>query len=186
MLTNNFLKNFEEKANILITQFSEDILGLRTGRPSTALVENIKVECYNTQSPLKHLASLTIVLPNIIIIEPWDASIVSNIEKAITASSLGINPTIEGKQIKIFLPPLTKERKDALIKLLNSKKEETRVKLRKIREEIVEEIKTSFGNKEISEDEKFRLLEEVQKIIDKINKMLDEKTENKTKEILES
>ncbi|NMB92253.1 MAG: ribosome recycling factor, partial [Parcubacteria group bacterium] len=64
MLTNNFLKNFEEKANILITQFSEDILGLRTGRPSTALVENIKVECYNTQSPLKHLASLTIVLPN--------------------------------------------------------------------------------------------------------------------------
>jgi len=180
------LKNFEDQINLLVTQFSEDILGLRTGRPTTALVENIKVECYNNQSPLKHLASIAIVLPNIIIIEPWDASIVPNIEKAITTSSLGINPTVEGKQIKIFLPPLTKERKDTLIKLLNNKKEDARVKLRKEREETVAQIKTAFDHKEISEDEKFRLLEEIQKMVDKANQTLDEKTENKTKEILES
>ena len=186
MNINSILKNFEDKTSAIITQYADEILSLRTGRPAAALVENIKVECYNSQSPLKHLASITIVLPNIIIIEPWDAAITSNIGKALASSALGINPTIEGKQIKLFLPPLTKERKDTLIKLLNNEKEEARIKLRKTREDAVTEIKTAFDNKEISEDEKFRLLEEIQRIVDKTNKSLDEKTEIKEKEILES
>ncbi len=186
MNINSTLKNFEDKTSALITQYTDEILSLRTGRPTAALVENIKVECYNSQSPLKHLASIAIVLPNIIIIEPWDAAIVSDIGKALTSSALGINPIVEGKQIKLFLPPLTKERKDTLIKLLNNEKEEARIKLRKTREDVVAEIKTAFDNKEISEDEKFRLLEEIQRIVDKTNKTLDEKTEIKGKEILES
>jgi len=186
MNINSTLKNFEDKTSALITQYTDEILSLRTGRPTAALVENIKVECYNSQSPLKHLASIAIVLPNIIIIEPWDAAIVSDIGKALTSSALGINPIVEGKQIKLFLPPLTKERKNTLIKLLNNEKEETRIKLRKTREDVVAEIKTAFDNKEISEDEKFRLLEEIQRIVDKTNKTLDEKTEIKGKEILES
>jgi len=186
MVINDFLKNFEEKTNLLIEQFKEEILALRTSRPSAPQVENIKVECYNTQSPIKHLASIAIVLPNIIIIEPWDATIVPNIVQSLTSSSLGVNPSVEGRQIKLFLPALTKERKEALIKLINSIKEEYRVRLRKSREEIVAEIKQGFEEKTISEDEKFRLLEEAQKVVDKINKTLDEAAEKKEKEISES
>lgn len=186
MATNDFLKNFEEKTNLLIDQFKEEILALRTSRPSAAQVENIKVECYNTQSPIKHLASISIILPNIIIIEPWDATIVPNIVQSLASSSLGINPAVEGRQIKLFLPALTKERKEALVKVISSIKEEHRVHLRKTREEIVAAIKKEFELKAISEDEKFRLLEEVQKVVDKTNKALDEAAEKKEKEILES
>ncbi|MDQ5883023.1 MAG: ribosome recycling factor [Patescibacteria group bacterium] len=186
MIKNNFLQLFEEQTQSLINQFKEEISSLRTNRPSTALVENLKIDCYNAQSPLKHLASISITLPNIIIIEPWDISIVPNVRKALETSSLGLTPQIEGKQIKLFLPPLTRERKENLIKLLNSQKEDTRVKLRKIREEVVAEIKKSFEEKNISEDEKFRLLEEVQKLVEKTNKSLEEITQAKEQEILES
>jgi len=186
MATNDFLKNFEEKTNLLIDQFKEEILTLRTSRPSAAQVENIKVECYNTQSLIKHLASISIVLPNIIIIEPWDVTIVPNILQSLTSSSLGVNPAVEGRQIKLFLPALTKERKEALVKLISSIKEEYRVRLRKTREEIVAVIKKGFELKTISEDEKFRLLEEVQKAVEKTNQTLDAAAETKEKEILES
>ncbi|MGB9763258.1 MAG: ribosome recycling factor [Minisyncoccia bacterium] len=181
-----YLKILEDKINNFINQFQEEITSLRTSRPSSSLVENIKVFCYNTETPLKHLASISVVLPNIIIIEPWDASIIKDIEKAIANSNLGLTPTIEGKQLKLFLPSLTKERKEALIKILNSLKEDTRIKIRKAREETIEEIKQDFGEKKISEDDKFKLLEEVQRIIDKYNKILEEKTEKKSQEIMES
>jgi len=177
---------FEEKTNLLIDQFKEEILTLRTSRPSAAQVENIKVECYNTQSLIKHLASISIVLPNVIVIEPWDAAIVPHILKSLTSSSLGVNPAVEGRQIKLFLPVLTKERKEALIRLVGSIKEEYRVRLRKTREETAAAIKKEFELKTISEDEKFRLLEEVQKVVEKTNKILDEAAEKKEKEILES
>ncbi|MGC8651356.1 MAG: ribosome-recycling factor [Minisyncoccia bacterium] len=186
MLSNELIKQFEELINLLIQSFKEEIMALRSSRPSSSQVENIKVECYNSQSLIKHLASISIVLPNIIIIEPWDQTIVQNIVKALSSSALGINPTVDGRQIKLFLPALTKERKEALVKILNSIKEEYRVRLRKNREEIINEIKKQQEDKLISEDDKFRLLDEVQKIIDKTNKILDEATENKEKEILES
>jgi len=182
----NHLKAFEEKTLEIIKEFQEEISSIRTSRPSAALVENIKVECYNSQMPLKHIASVSISPPNIIIVEPWDAAIVSETKKALEASALGVTPSVEGKQIKLFLPPLTKERKEILLKLLNSKKEDHRIQLRKIREEIMEAIKKDFEEKKISEDEKFRFSEEGQKIIEKTNKILDEKGELKEKEIIES
>lgn len=186
MAQNEFLNEFEKTTKLLIDQFQEEILSLRSSRPSASQVENIKVECYNSQSPLKHLASISIILPNIILIEPWDATIVSNIVQALNNSPLGVNPVIDGKQIKIILPPLSQERKEMLLKLLNSIKEQYRIRLRKAREEVITKIKESFEDKVISEDEKFRLLEEVQKMVEKINKTLDESAEKKEKEITES
>jgi ribosome recycling factor len=186
MPSDDLIKHFEEIIDLLIKEFKEEILALRSSRPSSSQVENIKVECYNSQSLIKHLASISIVLPNIIIIEPWDQNIVPNIVKALASSALGINPTIDGRQIKLFLPVLTKERKEALVKILNSIKEEYRVRLRKHREEIISEIKKQYEDKVISEDDKFRLLDEIQKIIEKTNKILDEAAESKEHEILES
>lgn len=186
MALNNLLKQFEEKTTLLIEAFKEEIFALRSSRPSSSQVENIKVECYGSQSLIKHLASISIVLPNIIIIEPWDQSLIPQIVKAVAASPLNVNPTVDGRQVKIFLPALTKERKEALVKILNSIKEEYRVRLRKQREEIISEIKKQYEEKVIPEDEKFRLLDEAQKIVEKTNKTLDEIAEKKEREILES
>jgi len=180
------IEKFKEQTQKLSEDFFNEILGFRTSRPTTALVDNIKVDCYGSLSPLKHIASISIKLPNVIIIEPWDEELVASVKKALESSSLGITPSQEGKQIKLFLPPLSKERKDELIKLIGLTKEEYRVKLREMRDKLLGEIKEKFDKKEVSEDEKFRLKEEVQKIIEETNKSLDNKEKQKTDEILNS
>lgn len=180
------LKKLEEEIKIITDNFHQEILGLRTSRPSASLVENIAVEAYGGYQPIKYLANISIIPPNVIVIEAWDKSILGNIKKAIENANLGINPQQEASLIRICLPPLTKERKEELIKLLSIKKEEFRIKIRQARENALEKVKEMFEKKEISEDEKFRLKEEIQKIIDKGNEKLDEYELNKKKEIEES
>ena len=180
------INNFKEQANTLITDFQKEILTFRTSRPTTALVEDINVESYGALTPLKHLAGISIKLPNVIIIEIWDDNLIMPIKKALETSSLGIMPSVEGKQMKLFLPLLSKERKEELIRLMRFKKEEYRVKLRELREKTIEEIEQKHKEKEVSEDERFRLKEEIQKVVEETNKSLDSKEKQKTQEILES
>ena len=180
------IEKFKEQTKKLLEDFFNEIIGFRTSRPTTALVDNIKVDCYGSLSPLKHVASVSIKLPNVIIIEPWDEGLASFVKKALESSSLGLTPSQEGKQIKLFLPPLSRERKDELVKLIGSTKEEYRVKLREIRDELLGEVKEEFDKKEISEDEKFRLKEETQKIVEQTNKSLDNQEKQKADEILNS
>ena len=180
------IEKFKEQTKKLLEDFFNEIIGFRTSRPTTALVDNIKVDCYGSLSPLKHVASVSIKLPNVIIIEPWDEGLVSSVKKALEFSNLGLTPSQEGKQIKLFLPPLSRERKNELVKLIGSTKEEYRVKLREIRDKLLEEVKEEFDKKEISEDEKFRLKEEIQKIVEQTNKSLDSQEKQKADEILNS
>jgi len=180
------IQKFKEQAKKLSEDFFNEILGFRTSRPTTALVDNIKVDCYDSLSPLKHVASVSIKLPNVIIIEPWDEGLIAFVKKALEASNLGLTPSQEGKQIKLFLPPLSKERKDELVKLIGAKKEEYRVQLREIRDKLLGEVKQEFDKKEISEDEKFRLKEEIEKIVEQTNKILDSQEKQKAEEILNS
>lgn len=184
-MSSEITKNLEKAAQEITESFHSEILSLRTSRPSPSLVENISVESYGNFLPLKHLASISIMPPNIISIEPWDKSLLNNIKKAIEASNLGLTPQLEANQLRLYLPSLTKERKEELIKILNLKKEDFRIKLRQLREETLQNIKELFEKKEISEDEKFRLKDEIQKIIDKSNEKLDEYETNKKKEIEE-
>ncbi|MDD3098335.1 MAG: ribosome-recycling factor [Candidatus Pacebacteria bacterium] len=180
------IKKFEEQTKKLLDEFYEEVLLFRTSRPTTALVENIKIDSYGTLTPLKHVAGISIKLPNIIIIELWDENLLPAVKKALESSSLGLNPSQEGKQIKLFLPALGKERKEELIKLIGLKKEDYRVKLRELRGESIEEINNKYENKELSEDEKFRLKEEIQKVVEKTNEAFDQKEEQKKQEILNS
>ncbi len=180
------IQKFKEQAKKLSEDFFNEILGFRTSRPTTALVDNIKVDCYGSLSPLKHVASVSIKLPNVIIIEPWDEALITSVKKALETSSLGVTPSQEGKQIKLFLPPLSKERKNELVKLIGAKKEEYRVQLREIRDKLLGEIKQEFDKKEISEDEKFHSKEEIEKIVEQSNKTLDIQEKQKTDEILNS
>jgi len=180
------IQKFKEQTKKLSENFFNEILCFRTSRPTTALVDNIKVDCYGSLSSLKHIASVSIKLPNVIIIEPWDQGLIASVKKALEASNLGLTPSQEGRQIKLFLPPLSKERKDELVKLISAKKEEYRVELREIRDKLLGDIKQEFDKKEISEDEKFRLKEEIEKIVEQTNKVLDSQEKKKTDEILNS
>lgn len=180
------IEKFKEQGKKLSEDFYNEILAFRTSRPATVLVEDIKVDCYGSLSPLKHIASISIKPPNVIIIEPWDESLLASIKKALEISNIGLTPSQEGKQIRLFLPPLSKERKEELIKLIRVKKEDYRVKLREARDKILEEIKKKFEKKEINEDEKFRLKEEIEKIVEQVNKTLDIQEKQKTDEILSS
>ncbi|MBP8617835.1 MAG: Ribosome-recycling factor [Parcubacteria group bacterium ADurb.Bin305] len=180
------IKKLETNIQELVHSFEEDLKAFRTARPSPALIENIIVEAYGSASPLKHLASISIQPPNALVVEPWDKTIIPAIIKALGSSPLGVNPQSDGISVKIYLPPLTHERKQELIKFLSSKKEEYRIKVRQIREDSLEMVKNAFDKKEISEDDKFRLKEEIQKRIDSSNKNLDEIEKKKADEIMNS
>jgi len=179
MQINDFKEDFDKAVEFL----KNDITGLRTGRASSAIVEDIMVEAYGTRQTLKSVGSITIPDPKTVNVDPWDKSLLSAIEKAIRDSGLGINPVNTGSQIRLFLPELTTERRQELIKVLHQKLEGARISLRKIREDVKEMIKSAEDEKEIGEDEKYRLQEELDKMVGEYNEKVKSIGEEKEKEI---
>lgn len=180
------IQDFKAQVKKISDDFFSEILGFRTSRPATALVENVKVDCYGSLSPLKHIASLSVKLPNAIVIEPWDEGLVAAVKKALESSNLGLTPSQEGRQIMLFLPPLSRERKEELVKAVRAKKEEFRVRLRAERDKFLNDLKEREDRKEISEDEKFHWKEEAQKAMEDANQVLDDREKQKADEILNS
>ena len=179
MQVTDFKGDFDKVVEFLKT----DISGLRTGRASSAIVEDIMVEAYGTHQAIKAIASITVPDPKTVNIEPWDKSVLGALEKAIRDSSLGLNPVNTGAQIRLFLPELTSERRQELIKVLHQKLENARISVRKVREEVKEVIKMSEDNKEIGEDEKYRLEEELDKLVKEYNDKIKEVGDKKEQEI---
>ena len=159
---------------------------LRTGRASISLVEGIRVDYYGTPTPLSQLTTLTIPDPRTILIQPWDTSVVGEIEKAILRSDLGLTPMNDGKVIRISIPPLTAERRRELDKLAKKRAEDSKVAIRNIRRDLLEKTKELKKDKKVSEDELFRSQEEIQKITDEFIKKADAVCSAKEKEILET
>ena len=177
------ISDFKSDFDSAINFFKEDISGLRTGRASAAIVEDIMVEAYGTHQTLKSLATINIPDAKTVNIDPWDKSILSAVEKAVRECGLGLSPVNTGSQVRIFLPELTSERRNELIKILHQKEEAARIALRKVREEIKEMIKTSEDDKEITEDEKYRLEEELDKMVKEYNDKVKEIADKKEGEI---
>ncbi len=175
--------DFKSDFNKAIDFFKEDISGLRTGRASAAIVEDIMVEAYGTHQTLKSLASINIPDAKTVNIDPWDKSILSAVEKAIRDSGTGLNPVNTGSQIRLFMPELTSERRNELIKILHQKEEGARIAIRKVREEIKEMIKAAEDDKEITEDEKYRLQEDLEKMVKEHNDKVKEIVVKKEAEI---
>ena len=149
--------------------FKNDLSGLRTGRASTAIVEDVLVEAYGVKQPIKALATINVLDAKTVSIEPWDKAVLANIEKALRESNLGISPVNNGRSVILSLPELTSERRQELTKVLRQKSENARIAIRKVREEIKAFVEDAESNKEIGEDEKFRLLEELDKIVKEYN-----------------
>ncbi len=178
------MNDLKQKLEKIIEKLKGEISGLRTGRASPALVEDLEVDYYGSKTPLKAIASISSPEPRTLVISPWDKNAVQPIERAIQTSVLGLNPITDREVIRLTIPQLTEERRKELTKLLGRHLEEARIHVRKEREEILRGIDAQEKNKEISEDEKFRQKNEVQKAVDEINKKIEDLGKTKEKEIM--
>jgi len=169
----------------VLSDLQHDMAGIRTGRASVSIFDNLRVDYYGTPTPLNQLANLHVPEPALITIQPWDVSQIGAIEKAIRGSDLGLNPGNDGKLIRVPIPPLTEERRKEIVKRLHGIAEEHRVALRNIRRDANEHLKKLLKDKAISEDEERRALEEVQKMTDAQIQKIDQVSKAKEKEILE-
>lgn len=167
-----------------LDHFQLELQKLRTGRASTALVEDLLVDYYGAKSPLKQLASVTIPESRTIAISPWDKGALPAIEKAIRESELNLNPNNDGQLIRITVPALNEERRKDLARVLNQKAEEVRIAIRKHREEVWEEIQSFAKEGRIGEDEKFKGKDSLQELVDEYNRKIEDIRKVKEKEIL--
>ncbi|WP_457568418.1 ribosome recycling factor [Desulfurobacterium sp.] len=181
---NDIIKTADRKMKKSVEVLKSEFAGLRTGRASTVLVEDIKVDYYGTMTPIKQLAQISVPEATQIAIQPWDISVVPNIEKAIRNSDLGVMPQTDGNVIRINLPPLTEERRKELVKKAGKLAEQARIAIRNIRHEIMKELDKMKKEGGVSEDEIKRLKDELQKVTDKYVKQVDELLKKKEEEIL--
>ena len=179
------IKDCTSRMQKSIDSLEKDFSRLRTGRASTALVDNIRVEYYGTPTPLNQVASVSIPDSRTISISPWDRNAFSNIEKAIMKSDLGLTPINDGRAIRINIPPLTEERRKDLVKMAKKYTEEAKVAIRNVRRDVNEALKKMQTAKEISEDDLHKAQDEVQKATDNFVKKADSVLAEKEKEIME-
>ncbi len=161
-----------------------EIATLRTGRASVAILDHVRVDYYGTPTPIKDMAKLSVSDPTTLLVQPWDVSVLPQIEKAIRGADLGLNPGNDGKVIRVPIPALTDERRKDLVRHLHKVLESHRTGVRNIRRDTNDALKKLLKDKTISEDEERRLLDEVQKATDESVAQIDEMGKNKEKEIL--
>jgi len=179
------LSKAEAKMSKAVEILERELLGLRTGRASPALVENIRADYYGVPTPIKELASIAVPEARLLVIQPWDKNALPAIEKAILKSELGITPSNDGNVIRLVIPQLTEERRRDLVKLVRKRVEEGKVAIRNVRREALEKIRLAEKEKEISEDEARRFQDKLQKLTDGFIEDMDRLGQNKEAEIME-
>lgn len=179
------VKEAETRMRGAITSLENDLSGIRTGRASPALVERLNVEYYGAATPLIQLASINIPEPRVILIRPFDASVLRAIERSIMASELGLTPNNDGKVIRLNVPPLTEERRRDLVRLVNNRAEEARVAIRNVRRDLIKDLREFEHEKMISEDEQKLGEEELQKLTNAWVEKVDDVIDRKQREIME-
>ncbi|HTK81467.1 MAG TPA: ribosome recycling factor [Bacteroidota bacterium] len=179
------LKQTEDKMHKAIEVVRHELIKIRTGKATTALLDGIKVESYGTQMSLNQVANISVPDVHTIFVQPWDKSMISPIEKAILAANLGMNPVVDSQAIRIPVPPLNEERRKDLVKLVKKFAEEGKIAIRNIRRDGIEHLKKSEKAEHLSEDERKRGEGDVQKMTDKSIKDIDNLVAMKEKEIME-
>jgi ribosome recycling factor len=174
-----------ERMDAALEHLKRELGGLRTGRASAALLDAIKVEYYGNQTPLKQVANVAVPESRLITVQPWEPPLIKEIEKAIIASGLGLNPANDGKVIRIPIPPLSEERRKDLIKLCKKHGEETKISLRTIRRETNDELKRLQKDAKLTEDDLRKAEADVQKLTDQYVQKVDQILKKKEEEILE-
>jgi ribosome recycling factor len=179
------ISSSEERMKKTLQSLKDGFASLRTGRASAALFDKIRVDCYGEKSPLNQVANISIPEARLIVIQPWDKALIGEIEKAIRSSELSLNPSNDGKVIRINIPPLTEERRKDLVKLAKSQAEQNRVAVRNIRRDGNDELKKLLKDGDLTEDEESKNAEELQKVTDSYVTKINQVLEEKEKEIME-
>ena len=179
------INNTEVKMQKSIDALANEYASIRAGRANPAILDKIKVEYYGTPTPIAQLGNISVPEARTLLIQPWDASILSEIEKSIQKSELGINPSNDGKAVRINFPPLTEERRKALCKDVSRIAEDSKVAIRSIRRDAMDKIKNMKKNSEITEDDQKNAETKIQKITDEFIKEIDTVSDKKEKEIME-
>lgn len=185
MMKELIFEELKEEMDKAIKALDKSFQKVRTGRASLALLDGIKVEYYNVPTPLNQVATLSVPESRLIVISPWDNSVIGGIERAILKSDLGLTPSNDGKVIRIAIPPLTEERRKELVKVVKKMAEECKIRLRNVRREANEQLKALKKDNEISEDDLYTSQEEVQKVTDKFIEKAEDVLAAKEKEIME-
>ena len=175
----------DEKMGKSVAALQEEFNTIRTGRASASLFDKIRVEYYGQRTSLNQVATISIPEARLVVIQPWDKSLLGEIEKSIQTSELSVNPNNDGKVIRINIPPLTEERRKEYVKVAKNMAEQSRVAIRNIRREANEELKKQQKSGEISEDDEKRMTDEIQKLTDTYIEKINDLLEAKEKEILE-
>jgi ribosome recycling factor len=178
-------KEAEMRMKASVQALEDELAGIRTGRATPALVDRLSVEYYGTPTPLRQLATFSVPEPRQIMIKPFDPSSIKDIERAILASDLGLNPGNDGKAIRLNLPPLTEDRRKELVRVVQGRVEEGRVSLRNIRRDTIKDLREFETEKLISEDDLKRGEDDMQKLIDEYVEKMNEVGKTKEEEILE-
>ncbi len=178
-------KSAEEKMKKAVKALEDEFKTIRTGRASAALFENIRVDYYEQKVPLNQVATISIPEARLVIIQPWDRSVLPEIEKAIQKSELSVNPNNDGKVIRIAIPPLTEERRKELAKVAKNIAEKSRVSIRNVRRDTNEELKKKEKDSSLSEDQAKRGMDDIQKLTDKYIEEINSVLAKKDKEIME-
>ena len=178
----SFFKEAEERMKKSIESLSRDLSGVRTGRAAPTILDKVVVEAYGSDMPLSQMASISVPEARMLVVQPYDKSQISAIERAIHKSDLGINPSNDGQVIRLSFPPLTQDRRKDLVKVVKKRGEETKVAVRNVRRDLLEELKKL---KDLREDETEKAKERLQKITDKIVAEISHALDSKEREILE-
>jgi ribosome recycling factor len=168
-----------------LQNLKDGFASFRTGRASASLFDKIKVDCYGGKTPLNQTANISVPEARLIVVQPWDKSLIGEIEKAIRSSELSLNPSNDGKVIRISVPPLTEERRKELAKLAKNQAEQSRIAVRNIRRDGNDELKQLLKDGKLTEDEESKNSEELQKVTDSYINKINQVLEEKEKEIME-
>lgn len=179
------LKNTEEKMNKTIGVLERDYKSIRAGRANVSMLDRITVDYYGCPTPIQQMAAVSVPEPRILMIQPWDASTLKEIEKAILTSDIGINPQNDGRVIRLIFPPLTEERRKDIVKDARKISEDSKVAIRSIRRDAIEKLKAMKKANEITEDDQANGEKKIQTLTDKFCKDIDDATAVKEKEIME-
>lgn len=179
------LSKAESRMEKRMNHLAGDLAAIRAGRANPAVLDKIMVDYYGTPTPINQLAAVSVTEARTLMIQPWDASVVHPIEKAIQTSELGINPQTDGKTLRIIFPPLTEDRRKEIVKDIAKISEETKISIRNIRREAVEKFKAMKKSSEITEDDLKQAEKKIQELTDRFIKEIDKMAQAKQKEVME-
>lgn len=184
-MTADLFEDAERRMHRAVDALKQDLAAIRTGRASSALVERIHVDYYGTPTPINQVATISVPEARLVVIQPWDRKLLTDIEKAIQKSDLGINPNNDGQVIRLNVPPMNEERRRDLVKALHKKLDEHKVAVRNIRRDTQDKLRDREKKKEVSEDELKRSTERLQKLTDRFIDEMEKVGKTKEQEILE-